>query len=181
MTDINQSVGWAGGMITGGGQNPLAGVYGMSADHVVAFQVVTANGRFITVSEASNPDLFWALRGGGGGTFAVIVSVIVRVHPKLNVVTAGWYLDASNNSLEDFWKGTKKFYEVFLDWAESGIYSFFIMGNQPKPFLSMAYLFAANHTAESYDKVVKPFFDYLDTNNITLTKPHTSVAHNNFY
>jgi hypothetical protein len=181
MTDIHQSVGWAGGMITGGGQNPLAGVYGMSADHVVAFQVVTANGRFITVSEASNPDLFWALRGGGGGTFAVVVSVIVRVHPKINVVTAGWYLDASNNSLEDFWKGTKKFYEVFLDWAESGIYSFFIMGNQPQPFLSMAYLFAANHTAESYDKVVKPFFDYLDANNITLTKPHTSVAHTNFY
>jgi FAD/FMN-containing dehydrogenase len=86
-------------MITGGGQNPLAGIYGMSADHVVAFQVVTASGRFITVSEVSKPGLFWALRGGSGGTFAVVLSVIVRAHPKLNVVTAGWYLDIANNSL----------------------------------------------------------------------------------
>jgi FAD/FMN-containing dehydrogenase len=43
-------------MITGGGQNPLAGIYGMAADHVVAFQVVTANGRFITASIAENAD-----------------------------------------------------------------------------------------------------------------------------
>ena len=78
MTDINQSVGWAGGMITGGGQNPLAGVYGMSADHVVAFQVVTANGRFITVSEASNPDLFWALRGADG-KFGIVVEAVYQV------------------------------------------------------------------------------------------------------
>jgi len=178
---ISWSVGYAGGMITGGGQNPLAGVYGMSADHVVAFQIVTAAGRFITVSETSNPDLFWALRGGGGGTFGVVVSVIIRAHPKINVVTAGWQIDASNNSLEDFWKGTKKFFDVFLDWAESGMYSFFIMGNEPKPFLTMRFLFAANHTAETYDKTVKPFFNYLEENNITLTTPHKRVAHNTFY
>jgi FAD/FMN-containing dehydrogenase len=87
----------------------------MAADHVVAFQVVTADGRFVTASEESNSDLFWALRGGGGGTFGVVVSVIIRAHPKLNVVTAGWKLDASTNSVDAFWAGTKKFYDVFLD------------------------------------------------------------------
>jgi hypothetical protein len=61
------------------------------------------------------------------------------------------------------------------------MYSFFIMGNKPAPFLNMGYLFAANHILESYNKVVKPFFDYLDANNITLTKPHTSAAHRTFY
>ncbi|KAF1834148.1 hypothetical protein BDW02DRAFT_598395 [Decorospora gaudefroyi] len=151
---VSWSVGYAGGMIT--------------ADHVVAFQVVTASGRFLTVSEASNPDLFWALRGGGGGTFAVVTSVIIRAHPKLNVVTAGWVLDASTNSVDAFWTGTKKFYDVFLDWADAGVYSFFIMGNKPAPFLTMI-------------KLVKPFFDYLDANNITLSKPHTSEAHRTFY
>jgi hypothetical protein len=174
-------VGYAGGMITGGGQNPLAGIYGMAADHVIAFQVVTADGRFITVSETENSDLFWALRGGGGGTFAVITSVIIRAHPKLNVVTSQWFLDASKNSHGAFWDGTKKFYDFFLDWADAGIYSFFIMGREPAPFLDMRYLFAPNHTLESYTKVVKPFFNYLNASNITLTKPHASIAHTTFY
>lgn len=176
-----QSVGYAGGMIAGGGQNPLAGIYGMAADHVVAFQVVTANGRFITVSEVSNPDLFWALRGGGGGTFAIVTSVIIRAHPKINVVASQFYLDATNNSAEAFWDGTRKFYETFLDWADAGIYSFYIMGNTPSPFINARYIFAPNHTLESYTKVVKPFFDYLDAKNITLSQPHLSVAHSSFY
>jgi hypothetical protein len=168
-------------MITGGGQNPLAGIYGMAADHVVAFQVVTADGRFITASKSEHPDLFWALRGGGGGTFAVVTSVIIRAHPKLNVVTSKWVLDASTNGIDTFWIGTKKFFDVFVDWADQGIYSFFIMGKTPAPFLNMMFLFAPNHTLESYTKVVKPFFDYLDANNITLTSPHASLAHTSFY
>jgi FAD/FMN-containing dehydrogenase len=136
-------------MITGGGQNPLAGIYGMAADHVVAFQVVTADGGFITASTAENADLFWALRGGGGGTFAVVTSVIIRAHPKLNVVTSKWVLDASSNGVDTFWKGTKKSFDVFVDWADQGIYSFFVMGNTPAPFLNMMFLFAPNHTMES--------------------------------
>jgi hypothetical protein len=96
-------------MITGGGQNPLAGVYGMAEDYAVAFRVVTADSRFITVSETENSDLFWALRGGGGGIFAVITSVIIRAHPKLNVVTSKWVSDTSANSIGAFWDGTKEF------------------------------------------------------------------------
>ncbi|KAI8937694.1 hypothetical protein NX059_005395 [Plenodomus lindquistii] len=178
---VSWSVGYAGGMITGGGQNPLAGIYGMAADHVVAFQVVTADGRFTTVSEVSNPDLFWALRGGGGGTFAVVTSVIVRAHPKLKVVTAQFTLNATTIGEEAFWLATKKFYDVFLDWADAGLYSFFIMGNKPAPFLNMRPLFAPNHTQESYNKVVAPFFDFLTANNISLSAPHTSIAHTSFY
>ncbi|KAJ4992083.1 FAD binding domain-containing protein [Stagonosporopsis vannaccii] len=150
---VSWSVGYAGGMITGGGQNPLAGIYGMAADHVIAFNVVTADGKFRTVSQLSNPDLFWALRGGGGGTFGVVVSVIIRVHPKLKVVTAGWRLDASINSVDAFWTGTKNFFDEFIAWADAGIYSFFIMGNTPTPFLNMMFLFAPNHTMESYTKI----------------------------
>lgn len=45
----------------------------------------------------------------------------------------------------------------------------------------MMLLFAPNHTLESYTKVVEPFFQYLDANNITLTSPHKSLAHDSFY
>lgn len=166
-------------MITGGGQNPLAGIYGMAADHVVAFQVVTADGRLQTVSEAENPDLFWALRGGGGGTFGVVMSVVIRAQPKLNVVTAKWMLDSSNNDVDQFWKGVRKFYDEFLHWTDANLYSFFIMW--PTPQLNMLYMFAPNHTLESYSEVVAPFFDYLDANNISLSVPHQATPHTSFY
>lgn len=42
-------------------------MYGLAADQVLALQVVLANGTFVTVTEETDPDLFWALRGGGGG------------------------------------------------------------------------------------------------------------------
>jgi hypothetical protein len=185
-------------MIIGGGQNPLVTFSHLEIllldtdsnnswylrhgrSHVIAFQVVTANGHFMTVSEELNSDLFWGLRGGGGGTFGFVVSVIIRAHPKLNVVTAGWVLDASTNSVNAFWAGTKKFYDVFLDWADAGIYSFLIVGNTPAPFLNMMFLFAPNHTLDSYTKAVEPFFQYLEANNITLTSPHKSLAHDSFY
>jgi hypothetical protein len=168
-------------MFTGGGQNPLAGLYGMSADHVVAFQVVTADGRFITVSETQNPDLFWALRGGGGGTFAIVMAVMIRAYPKLNVVTSSWTLDASSNSVDAYWAGTKKFCEFLLDWRDAGIYSFYFQGVTPAPYLQMGFLFTANHTMESYTELVKPFFDYFDANNITLIKPDATKAHTSFY
>ena len=46
----------------------MNGLHGMAADAVLAYQVVTADGRFVTASEDTYSDLFWALRGGGGGT-----------------------------------------------------------------------------------------------------------------
>lgn len=50
----------------------------MAADSVLEFHLVTANGTFITANETSNSDLFWALRGGGGSTFGIVTSAIVR-------------------------------------------------------------------------------------------------------
>lgn len=50
----------------------------MATDQVLAFELVTADGQFLSASESSNPDLFWAMRGGGGGTFGIVTSVIVR-------------------------------------------------------------------------------------------------------
>lgn len=47
----------------------MSSIYGLAADQVLALEVVLASGRFVTVTEKSDPDLFWALRGGGGGTF----------------------------------------------------------------------------------------------------------------
>jgi len=76
------SVGAAGGFIQGGGYGSFSKRYGSGAGSVLEFEVVTADGRVRIANKAQNADLFWALRGGGGGTFGVVTKVTLRAHER---------------------------------------------------------------------------------------------------
>ncbi|GIF37946.1 FAD-binding oxidoreductase [Actinoplanes xinjiangensis] len=69
------------GLTCGGGIGSAASAYGLTCDNVVAADVVTADGRYRTVDAEREPELFWGLRGGGGGRFGVVTSWRMRTHP----------------------------------------------------------------------------------------------------
>ena len=96
------SVGIAGGFGQGGGHGPLAPTWGLMVDNAVEFDVITADGKFRTINECNDPDLFWAMRGGGGGTFAVLVKYRFQAHPMvpLNVYQFQADLPKPNGSFE---------------------------------------------------------------------------------
>lgn len=75
-----RTVSAAGGHILGGGHSFVSPHYGLAADNLLAVDAVLANGTLVRASACENTDLFWALRGGGGGSFAVVTSVTHRVH-----------------------------------------------------------------------------------------------------
>ncbi|KAI2793331.1 putative FAD-linked oxidoreductase [Penicillium oxalicum] len=96
MAGSAHTVGGAGGYIQGGGHSPFGQWKGLASDNALEFEVVVADGSLVTANAYQNQDLFWALRGGGGGTFGVVTRVTVRtfddapvVAYNFNMTTAG--------------------------------------------------------------------------------------------
>lgn len=150
-------VGVAGGWLQGGGHSMLSPAYGLGVDHVLEFKVVLSNGDFVTANACSHPDLFWALRGGGGGSFGVVTEVTVRAHPRTHVqlkVMSIWTLPlpgAQRNLLLEFARHSKR-------WAEEGWGGYFYYyGYNRITFVYGNPLLTEQEALES----MKPFEDFV--------------------
>jgi FAD/FMN-containing dehydrogenase len=98
------------GLTLGAGSGWLERMYGFTSHNLLAAEVVTADGRLVRASEDENPDLFWALRGGGGN-FGVVIQFEYRLHEVGPMVAGGmvlWPMEQAADVL--------RFYR---DWIES--------------------------------------------------------------
>lgn len=179
-----ETVGVAGGYIQGGGHSPLASVYGLGSDQALAFQVVTADGRFLTASEEENTDLFWALRGGGGGTFGVVTSVTVKAYPKIGVTISNFTLTTGEDlDSETFWQVMHLFWNRFPELADAGAYSYFrIYATGPDAYyFGMTPFFTPNMTVDEHNALLQPWIDDLAGLNVSLTWVSEPTYYDDFY
>ncbi|KAF9236124.1 hypothetical protein BU15DRAFT_50483 [Melanogaster broomeanus] len=95
---VGGSVGAAGGWLAGGGHSALAPTYGLGVDNAIEISVVLSTGEYLTVNNYQHPDLFWALRGGGGSTYGIVTSVTYRTYPSLPVQLYVFQANITNSS-----------------------------------------------------------------------------------
>jgi len=99
-----------GGYTTGGGFGRLNRKYGLTIDNLLAAEIVTADGQIRTVSEDNEPDLFWAIKGGGGN-FGVVTQFDFQLHDFDRNVLSGmivWPIEQARDVLEFYaeWEGS---------------------------------------------------------------------------
>ncbi|EME81240.1 uncharacterized protein MYCFIDRAFT_189443 [Pseudocercospora fijiensis CIRAD86] len=167
------TVGVVGGYIQGGGHSPLSPLFGLAADQALEFQVVLANGSFITANEVENVDLFWALRGGGGGSYGVVTSTVIKVYPNIPVSTANLTISTVDEgvSKEALWSVLAAFLSYFPQWADDGIYTFFFIWNDVPSAgeltLDIAPFLASNRTLKELQGYLAPWLSQLRELNIS--------------
>jgi len=142
----------------------------IGADQALEFKVITASGEYVTANAAENPDLFWALKGGGPSTFAVVLSVTVKTFPE--VPTAGIILNINSthtNNMALFWKGVSAFHDLSNHWVDNGMFVYFELNSGR---LHVQPMVGPNMTAARITEVAKPMFDALKAAGV----PYSSVT-----
>jgi FAD/FMN-containing dehydrogenase len=114
----------AGGLVLGGGIGHLTRKCGLSIDNVLGADVVLADGSFVTVDETHEPDLYWALRGGGGN-FGVVTSLTLRLH-EVSTVVAGPILYDLDHTAD-----LMRWYREFILQAPENLNGFFAFLSVP--------------------------------------------------
>lgn len=103
------TVGLAGGYTQGGGHSALSTSFGLAADNTLQFEVITADGQFVTASRSENIDLYWALSGGGGGNYGVVHSLTVQAHPDAYISGAIIVISSTGISNDTYYTAIEAF------------------------------------------------------------------------
>jgi hypothetical protein len=121
-------VGW----FTGGGHGPLTSDYGMGADNVLEATVVLPSGELVTTNECQNPDLLYAIRGGGGSTYGVILSAVMKAHPTPQTTHHTFFMTFKNSNVSaQFYNISAFILAEFPRLKEGGMQGYFGFRTRP--------------------------------------------------
>lgn len=164
------TVGIAGGYTQGGGHSAISTSFGLAADNVLNWEIVTANGELINANAAENSDIFWALNGGGGSTFGVVVSMTVKAHQEAVFGGASLSFFTEGNSQQALYDGIQAFHEELPAMVDAGA---MVVHYFTSAFFMISPLSAYNKTAEDVKAMLAPFVTKLESKGINFTVSYT--------
>lgn len=158
---------WEGGYTQGGGHSPLSSRYGLAADQVLEWEVVDASGQLLVATREKNKDLYWALSGGGGGTYGVVVSMTSKVHADVPVAAANITISASGLELDTFWTAVTAWHDILPSLLDQGIMATAYIMNDS---FAVSPINAPGLSSKELASLLQPYFDQLDKSKITYKK-----------
>ena len=158
------TVGLAGGYTQGGGHSSLASKYGLGADQTLEWEVVTGSGSLLTASPTENQDLYWALSGGGGGTYGIVYSLTAKAHQDLP--TSGANLTFSSQGLvgDTYWVAVAAWHTVLPSIVDAGGMTVWYV---TKDAFTLTPFTGPGIPAAEALKLLQPFLDTLHHLNVT--------------
>ncbi|KAI0061850.1 FAD-binding domain-containing protein [Artomyces pyxidatus] len=164
----------AGGYSQGAGHSAFSPVLGLATDNAVQYNIVVANGDYLEVNEFSHPDLFWALRGGGAGSWGVIVSVTYKVFDIFSATIHQTTIQ-TNTSVQSGQVMAAHARHMFdLDDIRAGQY-FYLAASRTNSSLSLSTL-AANISGDALKARMAPFLNEVRTLGAIVTPEITITA-----
>lgn len=155
-----QSVGIAGGYTQGGGHGPLASKLGLGADQVLEWELVTTAGDHLTASPTENPDLYWALSGGGGGTYGLVFSLTVRAYPDFQTAMANLTFSKNASDPDPFYQAVETFVTTLPAITDAGATAIWLLTST---VFSLSPMTGPGMTSEQLQALLQPTLDHLDT------------------
>ena len=172
------TVGLAGGYTQGGGHSALGSSYGLGADQTLAIEVVTAEGESLTATRSKHSDLFWALSGGGGGNYAVVMSMTVRAHPDQITTGAKVSFVKADTTDEAYWEAIEFYHSIAHTFSDVGGMTVFIF---TAGTFNIMPLTMPGKTADDVKALLQPLFDKLNSLSIpfkqTILQSPSYLAH----
>lgn len=187
----HQTVGCFGGFLQGGGHGSLSHTFGLGADQVLEYKVALTSGEIVTANSCRNTDLFAALRGGGGGTYGVVLSATIKSFPtrptlyhSLNVVS----LKRGSNAVVNATAKMMSKYPAIVDEGFAGSASLekkngIWLYNAPLiKFLTNDSAEAINHAKETMNReILRDLLPYNGTDFLVLSEWHTHPSWSAWY
>lgn len=131
----------------------------MAADQALEFEVVTAKGEFVTANADINPDLFWALRGGGPATFAIVTSLTVKTFPEVPSAMVILNINSThttNTAL--WWQAVTLFHSLSNHYVDNDLFVYYELTPGTlhiQPFVG------PNMNSAKLAQILKPLYDGL--------------------
>ncbi|KAI8935079.1 hypothetical protein NX059_007674 [Plenodomus lindquistii] len=160
------SVGLAGGYTQGGGHGLTVSKYGLGADQALEWEVVTMDQKVLRASPTENQDLYWALAGGGAGTYAAVLSLTIKAYP--NERTAAANLTFTNDGIAQdlFYAGMQRYLSGIPTILDAGATTTWLNSNSS---FTMSPSVGVGMSKEELDQLHEPIIRGLDELGIIYT------------
>jgi hypothetical protein len=180
----NPSVG-IHGWFPGGGHGPLSSSYGMGADNVLQIKIVTPDGNLVTANECQNSDLFWALRGGGAGTFGVTLEVVMKAYPTPQTSLASIQvalIGNGTNLTSQWWRLVAEIHTLLPDIKDAGGQGYYLMPQDGGSLVFVGGFYHYGNVSKStLDTIYQPLRDLLDQHHTLATYQYQVTSSPTFF